>query len=152
MSYASCLNNSFGKQTIQDLHITGSFTNSSPGVLQSKEIDDNIVENDVLTMFYQELLPLGLYYVRGTIGLISADGDLLEAFTIYESSSSLKYPLSRLAFPPGTGLLDAYLGFSTIFQSDGVKQLEFSIQVIGGNFKIIPSTLGDNAIQIVKVG
>jgi hypothetical protein len=156
MSYASCLINSFGKQTIQDLRITGSFTNSSPGLLQSKEIDDNIVENDVTTMFYQEVLPAGIYFVRGSVGLLPVDSEavLLEAFTIFESSSSLKYPLSQMTFPVGTGLADTqFLGFSTIFQSDGVNQLEFSIQVIGGgNFKIIPSTLGDNAIQVFKLG
>lgn len=156
MSYASCLNNSFSKQIIQDLHITGSFTNSSPGVLQSRQIDDNIVENDVTTMFYQELLPLGIYFVRGSVGVLPVDSDvvLLEAFTIFESSSSLKYPLSQMTFVPGTGLADTqFLGFSTIFKSDGVNPLEFSIHLLGsGNFKVVSSTLGDNAIQIVKLG
>ena len=152
MSYASCLNNYFSKQTIEDLHVTGSFTNSSSGVVTNTPItDNNNIQSDQLTLFYSEVLAKGNYIIRGSCGVIPLDEEnLMQSFSIYESSSSTKYPLVEMTFSEGL-YGTQFLPFTTVFQSDGVKPLEFSIRVIGGTYKFVDSNSTDKAIQIIKV-
>ena len=151
MSYASCLNNSFAKQTIKDLTVSGTLAYSSlTNVLGSSAIpNDNVILDETLTTFYSKVLPAGNYFIRGVLGIFPQDGDTikLSSYSIYDNFST-KYPIVGMGFT--TGLEGSqYLPFNTCYVSDGIKPVEFSIFLVGGVYEIV--TEFDQSIQYFAI-
>ena len=152
MSYASCLNNRFsGEQYIENLSVNNlTVTNlTSNKTLSSRAIPDNTIQNDTLTVFFSEVLPVGSYNIIGTVAIQPTDGDATSnGFSVFESSTSIRFPLNQLTFASSElgGLIGPQaIPFNTLFTSDGMKPLEFSIYLYGGSsFQIIQ---GQKSIQ-----
>lgn len=151
MSYASCLNNRFAKQTIENLTVSGTLTVTGDLLLSSAVQSPLNIKADTATLFYSKLLPMGQYLVRGTIGIAPVNGNsLMKSFIICESSTSTKYPLSRMQFLESSGLIGAqYLPFTSCYKSDGIHPVTFTINVSGGDYFTVAEY--DNAIHCFAI-
>lgn len=152
MSYASCLNYNFGKQTIKDLTISGTLKLTNPSLSNAAIASSLTIEPDTATVFYTKVLPVGTWCIRGSIGITPLDDShIMMSFIICESSSSTKYPLSRMSFLPESGLVGTqFLPFCSCYQSNGVDPVEFTITVSGGGQFCTVAGYGD-AIQCFAI-
>ncbi len=141
MSYASCLNNRFAKQHIQtlsvnDLTVTGTYNSSK--TFFNYTIESNIVENNTPIIFYNTVLPVGCYSIRGTLTVSCFNPSTLQSYSIF--STTARNALVACDYSPNglTGVQS--IPFSSFVQSDGVISIEFIFQAIGGDFNIISET------------